>query len=424
MSPLSLADVIDARRAIATTARLTPVWPSLVLEAIAGVPVSLKCEQFQRAGSFKVRGALNCIRLLDRNLAPGGVVTASAGNHAQGVALAGTAHGFDVTVVMPVIAPLAKISAARGYGARVILHGASLAESVVEARAIAERESRRYVPPFDDDAVIAGQGTVGLEILEQAPGVREVLVPTGGGGLLAGVALAVKESAPNVKVIGVQSAAMDGVVRSMAAGSPVETPAARTMADGVAVAGPSSRTFDLIERYVDDVIAVPEEAIAHAVVLLLERAKMVVEGAGALGVAALISGQYRPSGSTVAILSGGNIDINLVGSIIRHGLSDAGRYQQLAVEVSDMPGELAALTTAIGRAGGNVLEVDHNREGRGLPIGVAIVDVVIEVNGPEHFELVLAALRDEGILPVDNTGIRLATASARTREAGWHERTP
>jgi len=422
MNPVDIDDVHEARIAIGQTARVTPLWPSLALEDVAGFPVGLKCEQFQRTGSFKVRGALNCIRMLDRNQSPGGIVAASAGNHAQGVALAGAAHGWDVTVVMPANAPLAKISAARGYGARVILHGSSLAEAVAEARGIAEREARRYVPPFDDDAVIAGQGTVGLEILEQAPGVREILVPTGGGGLLAGIALAVKGSRSDVRVVGVQAAAMDGVARSFREGRPIETAAARTLADGVAVAGPSERTFALVERFVDDVITVSEEAIAHAIVLLLERSKMVVEGAGALGVAALISGRWKPAGDTVVVLSGGNIDINLTGSIIRHGLADAGRYQQLAIEVSDMPGELATITTAIARAGGSVIDVDHNREGRGLPIGIAIVDLVIEVNGPEHFDLVLASLRDEGVVLVDDTSARLATPSARVREAGWHER--
>jgi len=422
MNPVNIDDVHEARTAIGHTARVTPLWPSLALEDVAGFPVGLKCEQFQRTGSFKVRGALNCIRMLDRNQAPGGIVAASAGNHAQGVALAGAAQGWDVTVVMPANAPLAKISAARGYGARVVLHGASLAEAVAEARAIAAREARRYVPPFDDDAVIAGQGTIGLEILEQAPGVREILVPTGGGGLLAGVALAVKGSRSGVRVVGVQAAAMDGLARSFREGRPIETAAVRTIADGVAVAGPSERTFALVQRFVDDVITVSEEAIAHAIVLLLERSKMVVEGAGALGVAALISGRWQPSGDTVVVLSGGNIDINLTGSIIRHGLADAGRYQQLAIEVSDMPGELATITTAIARAGGSVIDVDHNREGRGLPIGIAIVDLVLEVNGPEHFELVLASLRDEGVVPVDDTSSRLATPSARVREAGWHER--
>jgi threonine dehydratase len=212
---------------------------------------------------------------------------------------------------------------------------------------------------------------------------------------------------------------MEGVVRSRATGTPVEAPPARTIADGVAVAGPSPRTFDLIQRYVDDVISVPEDAIIHAIVLLLERAKMVVEGAGALAVAALWGGHHRPGGPTVAILSGGNIDINLVGSIIRKGLVDAGRYQHVVVEVSDMPGELALVTAAIARAEGNVLESEHTRDAPGLPVGVAVVDFFLEVNGPEHFERVRSSLLAEGVTPAPGQPGRLMTPNARRRHHGW-----
>lgn len=403
----------EAREAIAPHARLTPVWPSATLEHQLGVPVYLKCEQMQRTGSFKIRGALNFVRLLAANGHRGGLVAASAGNHAQGVALAGAERGFDVTVVMPVAAPLAKVVAARGYGARVVLHGASLEEARAEAEAIAEREHRVYVPPFDDDAVIAGQGTIGLEILEQAPEVEEILVPAGGGGLLAGVALAVKARKANVRVVGVQAAAMDGICRSFAVHRLVTTPAARTIADGVAVAGPSGRTFAIIERYVDEMVACSDEAIAHAIVLIIERSKMIVEGAGALAVAALQSGVYRPKGRTVAVLSGGNIDINLLGSIVRRGLVDAGRYQHLAVEVSDTPGELALVATVIAEAGGNVLEVDHNREAPGMPVGVAVLDLLLEVHGQAHFDEVIGALREKGLRGVPGSPARLATEGAR-----------
>lgn len=412
---VSLASIRAARAAIEPNIRVTPVWPSATLERIAGVPVSLKCEQMQLTGSFKIRGAANYVSRLPAEARERGLVAASAGNHAQGVALAGSNAGIDVTVVMPASAPLAKVSAARGYGARVVLHGASLEAARGRAVAIAEREGRLYVPPFDDDAIISGQGTVGLEILEQAPDVEEVLVPTGGGGLLAGVATAIKEQRPGVRVVGVQAAAMDGVVQSLAARRPVTAPSARTIADGVAVAGPSARTFALIERYVDDVVAVTDEAIAHAIVLLIERSKMIVEGAGALAAAAIQSGAYRPRGQTVAVLSGGNIDVNLLGSIVRRGLVDAGRYRHLTVEVSDTPGELALVTTAIAAAGGNVLEVDHNREAPGMPVGVAVLDLLLEVNGPEHFEQVIHALRARGLRGVPDSGARLATEDARRR---------
>ena len=414
---VSLETIQEARLAVAPAVRLTPVWPSATLQEQLGVPVLLKCEHQQRTGSFKIRGAMNFISRLDAAARARGLVAASAGNHAQGVALAGTTAGIPVTVVMPVTAPLAKASAAQGYGAKVVLCGASLEEARLEAEKIAEREGRVYVPPFDDDAVINGQGTLGLEVLEQAPGVKEILVPAGGGGLLAGVAVAVKSINPNVRIVGVQSAAMDGICRSFRGHRRTTVPAERTIADGVAVAGPSERTFALIQRYVDDMVSCTDDAIARALVLLIERSKMVVEGAGALGVAALQSGVYRPSGAVVAILSGGNIDINLLGSIVRRGLVDAGRYQHLAVEVSDTPGELALVTRVIGAAGGNIIDVNHNREAPGMPIGVAVLDLLLEVNGNDHFKQIITALREAGLRGIHGSAARLATEGARRRHA-------
>ncbi|MCL4243070.1 MAG: threonine ammonia-lyase, partial [Dehalococcoidia bacterium] len=382
---VSFSAIADARGALAPDIRLTPVWPLTVPAPGLDVPLLLKCENLQLTGSFKVRGALNFVRQLDEATANRGLIAMSAGNHAQGVALAGAARGIPVTVVMPESAPLAKVNATRALGARVVIHGASLDDARAEAQAIASREGHVFVPPFDDDAVIAGQGTLGLELLDQVPDLSEVLVPAGGGGLLAGVATAIKSRRPDVRIVGVQSAAMDGIRRSFAAGRVVTTSPARTIADGVAVAGPSQRTFALIQRHVDEVIAVPDDAIAHAIVLLIERAKLVVEGAGALAVAAVQSGLYRPRGIAVAVLSGGNIDINLLGSIVRRGLVDAGRYQHLAIEVSDTPGQLALVSSVIARAGGNILEVDHNREAPGMPVGVAVLELLIEVNGLQHF---------------------------------------
>lgn len=411
---VTLEAIREARAAIAGSIRVTPVWPSETLETLAGIPVSLKCEQMQRTGSFKIRGASNFVRQLPTT-GVRGLVAASAGNHAQGVALAGTGAGLTVTVVMPVFAPLAKATAAEGYGARVLLHGNSLEEARTEALAIAERDGLVFVPPFDADAIIAGQGTAGLEILEQSPDVEEILVPTGGGGLLAGIALAVKSLSPGVKVIGVQSSAMDGVVESYRAHRPMTAAPTRTIADGVAVAGPSARTFELIERYVDDMVSCTDEQVARAIVLMIERSKMVVEGAGALGVAAIQSGVYRPRGATVVVLSGGNIDINLLGSIVRRGLADVGRYQHITIEVSDTPGELALVTNAIAASGGNVLEVDHNREAPGMPVGVAVLDLLLEVNGPTHFEQIVQALRAEGLRGLPGSAARLATEGARRR---------
>ena len=414
-SNVTLERIIAAREAIAGAVRLTPMWPSAALTAQMGVPVFLKCEQMQLTGSFKIRGATNFVHHLDSAGIARGLVAASAGNHAQGIALAGSRRGISVVVVMPTTAPLAKVTACREYGARVILAGTSLEEARTGAMALAVREGRIYVPPFDDDAVIAGQGTVGLEILEQCPEVSEVLVPAGGGGLLGGIACAIKSTRPEVRITGVQTVAMDGICQSLANHHVTSTLAARTIADGVAVAGPSDRTFSLIERFVDEVIAVHDDAIAHAIVTLIEKSKLIVEGAGALAVAALQSGAYKPRGTTVLVLSGGNIDINLLGSIVRRGLADAGRYQHLSVEVSDTPGELALVSSAIAAAGGNILEVEHNREAPGMPIGVAVLDLLLEVNGQPHFEEIVQSLRDQGMRGFPGIGARLSTSDAQRR---------
>ncbi len=413
---VDLEAIRRARATIGSRVHLTPLWPAASLEEIAGVPVWLKCEQLQRTGSFKIRGALNFVSQLPAS-GVRGLVAASAGNHAQGVALAGRGAGLPVVVVMPEVAPLAKVTATQRLGARVLLHGNSLEAARAEALAIAHRDGLVFVPPFDDDAVIAGQGTVGLEILEQAPDIEEVLVPTGGAGLLAGVAVAVKSIRPEVRVIGVQDSAMDGVQRSFEQHQLQTVRPARTIADGVAVAGPSERTFALVERYVDGVVSCTDEQVARAIVLLIERSKMVVEGAGALGVAAIQSQVHRPSGPVAVVLSGGNIDINLLGSIVRRGLVDAGRYQHLTVEVSDTPGELALVSGVIARSGGNVLEVDHNRESPGMPVGVAVLDLLLEVNGPDHFDEIIQALRADGLRGLPGSTARLATPGAQRRHA-------
>ncbi len=412
---ITVTDIEAAAEALKGQIRDTPVWPLRVPSPGPDQDILLKCEHLQLTGSFKIRGALNFVRQLSTEDAKRGLVAMSAGNHAQGVALAARLRGIPATIVVPASAPLAKINATRALGATVIVHGASLDEARAEAFAIAERERRIFVPPFDHDAIIAGQGTVGLEILRQAPDVDEVLVPAGGGGLLAGIAAAIKTARPDIRVVGVQSAAMDGIARSFAAHQPVTTGAHRTIADGVAVSGPSQRTFDLIEKHVDEVVTVGDEAIAQAIVTLIERAKFVVEGAGALGIAAIMSGRYRPRGKALVVLSGGNIDINLLGSIVRRGLVEAGRYQHLAVEVSDTPGELALVSSIIAKVGGNILEVDHNRESPGMPVGVAVLELVLEVNGPAQFNEIVEALRAAGLRGVPGSPARLATESARSR---------
>lgn len=412
---ITSSDIEAAAEALRGQIRETPVWPLRVPSPGPDHEVLLKCEHLQLTGSFKVRGALNFVRQLSPDDARRGLVAMSAGNHAQGVALAASLRGIPATIVVPASAPLAKINATRALGATVIVHGASLDEARAEAFAIAEREQRIFVPPFDHDAIIAGQGTAGLEILRQAPNIDEVLVPAGGGGLLAGIATAIKAARPDIRVVGVQSAAMDGIARSFALHRVTTTGAHRTIADGVAVSGPSQRTFELIERHVDEMVSVGDESIAQAIVTLIERAKFVVEGAGALGVAAIMSGRYRPRGKTLVVISGGNIDINLLGSIVRRGLVEAGRYQHLAVEVSDTPGELALVSTIIGKVGGNILEVDHNRESPGMPVGVAVLELVLEVNGPAQFNEIVEALRAAGLRGVPGSPARLATESARSR---------
>ncbi|MXX18946.1 MAG: threonine ammonia-lyase [Dehalococcoidia bacterium] len=412
---VTVDDIEAARDVIAGGILETPVWPARALERLTGVPVVLKCEQLQRAGSFKIRGALNAIHSLAEEDRARGVVAASAGNHAQGVALAAQAAGIAATVVMPEGAPLVKAAATEGYGARVIFHGESLEEARAHAGELARRDGLVYLPPFDNDAVIAGQGTLGLELLEQIPDLAEVLVPAGGGGLLAGVATAIKARRPGVRVVGVQAAAMDGICRSYEVGEVRSVPHAGTLADGVAVAGPSDRTFALIREHVDEMIACGDTAIAHAMVYLLETSKLLVEGAGALGVAALLSDAYRPRAKTAIVLSGGNVDINRLGSIVRYGLVEDGRYRHLTIEIADVPGELAAITGAIAGESANLLEVNHDREAPGLPVEVALIDLLLEVNGPDHFERVREALREKGLGDITLDPPRMNTAGARRR---------
>ena len=394
---VSLEDVRSARERLAGVTRVTPLWPSVTLSERAGSPVFLKCEQLQRGGSFKLRGAANMLAALSSP--PDGVVAASAGNHAQGVALAAAQRGLPATVYMPVSAPIAKQSATRSYGAEVVLVDGALSACIGRAEVDAADPRLCFVPPFDHPDVVAGQGTVGLELLEQAPDLDAVIVPAGGGGLLAGVALAVKSQRPSARVVGVQSLAMPGIVASLEAGSPRAVAPVTTLADGAAVAAPSKLTLGLIERYVDDVVAVPEEQIARAIVTLIERAKLVAEGAGALGVAALLSGAVEARGRTIVVLSGGNIDINLLDRIVERGLLTEGRRRRLTVAAANIPGELARVSGRIADAGANVLQVDHELVNADLPVGVARLTFRLEVAGPEAFERLKESLRASGLRP-------------------------
>ena len=394
---VTIEDVHAARKRIAGAARVTPMWPSVSLSNLAGVPVLLKCEHLQRGGSFKFRGASNMLGSLTTT--PRGVIAASAGNHAQGVALAAGERGIPATVVMPAQAPLAKQAATRGYGAEVVLLDGPLEECIKQARERAAERDLLFVPPFDNPAIVAGQATVGLEVIEQAPEATTVIVPAGGGGLLAGVALAVKSLRPDMRVIGAQSQAMPGIVASLLAGAPRTVPYVQTLADGAAVGGPSALTLELIERYVDDVVAVHEEDIARTMVLLLERTKFVIEGAGALGIAALLAGAVDADGPVVPVLSGGNVDINLLDRIVERGLTGEGRRRSLTFTTAHAPGELARVSQIIAAQGVNVIEVEHDLVDTHLPVGAALLSFRLDIAGEEAFEELCAALQAAGMRP-------------------------
>lgn len=388
------AEIVRARERIAGKVRVTPVLPSTLLSRHAGAEVLLKCENLQRTGSFKLRGATNMLATLDAGT---DVVAASAGNHAQAVALAAAERGLRSTVVMPQNAPLAKRRATEDYGAEVVLVDGPLSSAIDRAQEIATATGATFVPPFDHPLIVAGQGTLGLEVIEQAADVQTVIVPAGGGGLLAGVAAAVKGANPGVRVVGVQTAAMPGIARSIEEQRALAVPATRTIADGAAVAGPSALTYDLVHEFVDEVVQVSEEAIAQAIVLLIERARLVVEGAGALAVAALLSGLVPDPGRTVAVLSGGNIDVNLLGRMTQWGLLVSGRQRTLTVAAANVPGELALITGGLAATRANIIEVTHELAVPGLPVGVARVSFRLEVAGDEAFEALVRSLLGLGL---------------------------
>ncbi|MCW2773035.1 MAG: L-threonine ammonia-lyase [Nocardioides sp.] len=398
---VGLADIEEARRVLAGVAINTPMEESRWLSALAGGPVSLKCENLQRTGSFKARGAYLRISRLSPEERAHGVVAASAGNHAQGVALAAQLLGIKATVFMPEGAPIPKEKATRGYGADVSFHGRYLEDALVEAKAFADRTGAVLIHPFDHVDIVAGQGTAGLEILEQAPDVQTVLVPTGGGGLLAGIAIAVKSLRPDVRVIGVQAAGAAAYPASLAQGAPVALESMTTMADGIAVGLPGQITFAAVRDHVDDIITVSEDSLARAVLAVLERAKMLVEPAGAAAVAAVLDDPTRFETPAVAVLSGGNIDPLLLGKVIRHGMAAAGRYLNLHVCIPDLPGGLARLLTDISEVGGNVLEVVHERISPTLHLDEVEVHLQLETRGEPHTRLLMARLRERGYRVVE-----------------------
>ncbi|MEV7216630.1 threonine ammonia-lyase [Kitasatospora cineracea] len=394
--PITVDDVRGAQKMLAGVARVTPMQTSRHLSGTAGTPVHLKCENLQRTGSFKLRGAYVRIAGLSPVERAAGVVAASAGNHAQGVALAAALLGVRSTVFMPLAAPLPKVAATREYGAEVRLHGANVDQALRAAREYAEDTGAVFIHPFDHWDVITGQATVGLEILEQCPEVRTVLVGTGGGGLLAGVAIAVKALRPDVRVLGVQAAAAAAYPPSLAAGRPVALERFATMADGIMVGRPGDIPFEVVNSLADGVLTVSEGALSRALLVGLERLKLVVEPAGAAPIAALMAEPGRFEGPVVAVLSGGNIDPQLMQRVLRHGLAAAGRYLSLRVRLADKPGALADLLGVLTRVDANVLDVAHVRIDPQLGLAEVEVDLHLETKGPEHCAAVIGELREDG----------------------------
>lgn len=400
-------ELLAARETVNRIARVTPVESSHYLAQVLGSPVLLKCENLQRTGAYKLRGAYNRLSKLTADERARGVVAASAGNHAQGVSFAARELGIAATIFMPIGVALPKLEATRAYGAEVVLTGTNFGETLEAAKAFAEQSGGIFIPPYDHPDVIAGQASVGFEILEQVPNVDTVLVPIGGGGLIAGVAAAVKLEAArlgrDIRVVGVQAANASPFVPSLAAGHIVSVPPATTIADGIAVFTPGTLTFDLVQQYVDDVVTVSEDDLARALVVLLERAKLVVEPAGAASVAAIISGALRNAvpnpGTTVAILSGGNIDPLLMQRVIAVGLAASARYLTIKISLPDRPGQLALVADTLSDVSANVVEVLHTRHGQDMRISEVELQVAVETRGPEHREAVMQALRDAGFEP-------------------------
>ncbi|MGW8982562.1 MULTISPECIES: threonine ammonia-lyase [Streptomyces] len=393
---LILDDVRGAQKMLDGVARVTALEGSRHLTELVGAPVHLKCENLQRTGSFKLRGAYVRISGLTPVERAAGVVAASAGNHAQGVALASSLLGVRSTVFMPVGAPLPKVAATREYGAEVRLHGQVVDETLAAAQRYAEETGAVFIHPFDHPDIIAGQGTVGLEILEQCPEVRTIVLGIGGGGFAAGVAVAVKALRPDVRIVGVQAEGAACYPPSLAAGYPVSLDAPATMADGIKVGRPGDVPFALVEELVDEVRTVTEDELSSALLLCLERAKLVVEPAGASPVAALLSDPKAFRGPVVAVLSGGNVDPLLMQRILRHGLSAAGRYLSLRLRLTDRPGALAALLATLTVADANVLDISHVRTDPRLGLTEAEVDLYLETKGPRHCADVEETLRAEG----------------------------
>lgn len=393
---VTIEDVLQAEKNLAGLTTVTPLDLSTTFSKIAGCKMYLKLENMQKTGSFKVRGAANCIANLTEEERGHGVITASAGNHAQGVAMGATRMQCKSTVVMPENAPLTKVEATRNYGAEVVLHGTNYDESYAKALEIQAAQKQTFIHAFNNPYVIAGQGTIALEILKQNPDIKAIAAPIGGGGLLAGLAVAVKHLAPQVKVYGVQSSGAPSMFLSVNEGRIVETNDVNTIADGIAVKRPGDLTFDIINKYVDDVVVVKDDDITATMLMMLERCKLVVEGAGATALAAVLHGLLPYNDSVASVISGGNIDVNIISKIIENGLIKAGRRVRLATDLVDRPGELLKLITSIADLRANIVYVFHEHVGRNLPIGHTKIEIDLETRDSEHAKNILFCLRKAG----------------------------
>jgi threonine dehydratase len=384
MAPVTIERIREAYGLLQPVVRRTPLLTSKTIDGMAGGPIHLKAENLQKTGSFKIRGAYTALSRISAADRPKGVVTASAGNHAQGIALAASLTSTKATVFMPVGASIAKVIATRGYGAEVTLAGDSFDGAVAAAEAFAKSSGATFLSAFDHDDIIAGQGSVGLELLEDLPDLETVLVPVGGGGLISGMAIALKESKPSIRLIGVQSDGCTAALQSWKSGAVTAIPQATTIADGIAVKKPSARTLDYMRKYVDEMVTVADDEIATTIVTLLERMKLLIEGAGAAALTALITRKAAAKGRTAVVLSGGNIDIKLLEGLIERAMLRAGRYVRIFSAVEDKPGGLAKLLHEIAEARGNVMEVIHNRTSVTVPIGKTGVEILIETRGSNH----------------------------------------
>jgi threonine dehydratase len=387
-APPTLGEIEAARRRIADLARVTPVYPSETLSRIVGREIFLKAENLQRTGAFKVRGAVNKIATMTPEDRTRGVVVASAGNHGQAVAWAAREEDTAATVFMPEETPMAKVEATLNYGGRVERIGEHFDDALAAARDYVEESGATFIHPFEDTQVIAGQGTLGLELAEQLDDVADVVVPIGGGGLAAGIALALRSVRPGVRVVGVQAAKCAPFTGSTEHGF--------TIAEGIMVKEPGEFTRGLLDELLDDVVTVTDEEISQAIVLLLERGKLVVEGAGAAPVAALLAGRVGGSGPAVAVLSGGNIDATLLISVMRHGLTLAGRFLVVRTRLADRPGELIKLLSLVAEERGNVISVEHHREGMDVPVSESEVELTVAMRDQEHCRALIAAMERRG----------------------------